>query len=356
MKNKRNQLIAACLLLIFVALVCWNWPKKQPTEVGEPSSKNDVIASTIKSKRPDQSPKLLTGDQSPPTNLIVTPEVQNIRRQESLGKSFDEWQTKIEFFGKIVDENEIPVEAAQVDFACNDLSETGTSSYHATSDGRGLFSINGIQGKLLTVKVSKAGYYSSKRDNDSFYYAGLNENFRPDASNPIIFRLKKIGQSERLVVMDYPGFAKIAKFSRDGTPVEFDLLKGTLASVGTGQVKFEFFGSPVEKTTKKFDWRLKITAVGGLFETDDEFPFQAPETGYVPAVAIDMPASLNDDWKNEVKKKYFVRLGDGRYGRIEFRLMARNGVVTLQSAANPSGSRNLEITNAARTGTPVNFE
>ena len=254
----------------------------------------------------------------------------------------------------MVDENTNAVAQAEIEFGWNTTS--GSRSSNATSDGRGLFSIAGIQGKLLTVKVAKAGYYASRRDNDSFYYAGMNQNFRPNASNPIIFRLKKIGQGERLIVMDYPGFAKIAKFPRDGTPVEFDLLKATLAAVGTGQIKFEFFGSPVDRAAKKFDWRLTLTAVGGLFETDDEFPFQAPETGYAPTVVIDMPASLNDEWKNEVKKKYFVRLSDGRYGRIEFRLMARNGVVTLQSAVNPSGSKNLEITDAAHTDTPANFE
>ncbi len=137
----------------------------------------------------------------------------------------NDWKTPIEFYGKVVDQTTNPVAGAGVDFSCNDTSESGTSDYKTTSDPQGLFSIRGIAGKLLTVKVGKDGYYPSKRDNDSFYYAGQNVNFKPDENAPVVFHLRKKVSGEPLIVIEYPVFAHIAQLRHDGTPVELDLLQ-----------------------------------------------------------------------------------------------------------------------------------
>ena len=91
-----------------------------------------------------------------------------------------------------------------------------------------------------------------------------------------------------------------------------------------------------------FNWKLQLSALGGgLVETDEEFDFQAPESGYQPSIVIDMPAT-NQNWQGEVRSKYYIQLPDGKYGRIDFYLLPRNGVFTVQTVINPTGSRNLE--------------
>jgi hypothetical protein len=81
---------------------------------------------------------------------------------------------------------------------------------------------------------------------------------------------------------------------------------------------------------------------GGLLLSHEEFPFLAPETGYVASVEFTMPAN-RDDWRDQVDATFFYRLPDGRYGRGAFSMIAGGDhFCMVESFLNPSGSRNLE--------------
>ena len=81
---------------------------------------------------------------------------------------------------------------------------------------------------------------------------------------------------------------------------------------------------------------------GGLLEHALEFPFEAPEHGYVPKVEFKMQAAA-PDWKRVVEKNYFIRFGTPpKYGRIHVRFNGASQKVFLKYTVNPSGSRNLE--------------
>jgi len=58
-------------------------------------------------------------------------------------------------------------------------------------------------------------------------------------------------------------------------------------------------------------------------------------------LVIGMQAT-NQDWRDNVTSKFYIQLPDGRYGRIDFYLLAYNGAFTVHSTVNPSGSRRLE--------------
>jgi hypothetical protein len=344
----KSKYILVFLLLAIAVLLLW---RRSSHPANSTVQQQDVITTNQANPAPaQQTPSAV--HTAAPGRPSSTPEnntalIENRIRQmkEADERTQDQWRTPIEFFGKVVDETGAPVEGSQVSFSCNDVSETGTSYYRTVSGGQGLFSIRNITGKLLTVHVSKDGYYSSKRDNDSYYYAGQNENFRPDANNPVVFHLRKQAKGESLITSSFPGFAHIAQLRGDGTAVELDLLKGAQVSAGSGQLKLEFWRDVSNKNARVFDWKLQLyTQGGGLIQTTDEFAFQAPDSGYQPSIVIDMPAT-NQNWQGEVRSKYYIQLPDGKYGRIDFYLLPYNGVFTLQSAINPDGSRNLEPAN-----------
>src|SRR5579859_6589500 len=77
------------------------------------------------------------------------------RMLPALWSATSEWRTPIAFYGKVVDEKGMAVPDVTVDFSCNDVSATGTSTYHTKSDANGQFSISHIKGKLLVVKATK---------------------------------------------------------------------------------------------------------------------------------------------------------------------------------------------------------
>jgi len=291
--------------------------------------------------------------QNPPAQHLE--ELTNIVYVETTpGKSnainahlLSQWQAPIEFYGMVVDEKSNVVADANIHFSWQEIpAEDASRIFDTKSDSEGLFSLKDARGWTLGVSVSKQGYYISRKDNDSFRYGSLGGGkFSPDPQNPVIFHLRKKGAGETLIGGSFPSGMKIAQLHHDGTPVELNLLNGTQVPAGSGQLKLELWRDISDMKKQPFDWKLQLSMPsGGLVPTDEEFAFQAPESGYQPSIVIDMPAT-NQDWLGEVRSKYYVQLPDGKYGRIDFYLLPRNGVFTVSSSINPTGSRNLEPAN-----------
>jgi hypothetical protein len=257
------------------------------------------------------------------------------------------WQAPIEFYGKVVDENSNAVVGAQVSFHWMEIpANDGSRSSNVESGSDGLFSLRGAMGPSLTVSVNKNGYYTSRSTPDGFSYSLENDTFHPDPQNPVIYYLRQKGKGESLITASFPTvMGQIAQLKHDGTQVELDLFKGAQVPAGNGQLKLEFWREITNRNANIFDWKCQLTIPGGgLVETPEEFAFQAPEGGYQTSIVIDMPAT-NQNWKGEIRSKYYIQLPVGKYGQIDFYLLPYNGVFTVQSAINPSGSRNLEPAN-----------
>jgi hypothetical protein len=327
----KRILIAIALLLVtagVLLLIKMEW-KDEPSPVQQPLVSTNSASSTKNGTRNFSSSRL----------GLIKRELEHLKVVRDVN---DEWRTPIEFYGKVVDEKDNPVPGVLVSFGCNDTSLTGTSTYKSESNQNGLFSLRNVKGKLLVVSLSKEGYYSSKSNPPHFFYSGERVNFVPDPKNPVIFHLHKAGRYEPLIATDFPGFAKYAQLKRDGSPVEIDLIKGTIVPSGTGNLKLEFWADLGEKVRREFDWKCRLTVPGGgIVETDKEFAFEAPEDGYAPSVEILMN-NLEASWESDARRKYFIHFPDGEFGRIDFYILANNGVYMIKSFINPSGSRNLE--------------
>ena len=81
---------------------------------------------------------------------------------------------------------------------------------------------------------------------------------------------------------------------------------------------------------------------GGFVEEKDEFPFEAPESGYQPVMEFNFQQG-QADWIENLKKDYYIKFGNPpRYGRLHFDTSISKEGVRLTYAINPNGSRNLE--------------
>lgn len=339
---KLNRVIFLIVIVLIVLSVCWLRSTRQTQDVVSEST-----TETTESFAPQTSDKVELRNAASNQNTTVSPKDFFAMREEQMKQAGEvadnEWRAPIDFFGKVVDENDNPVAESTISFSWNNLS--GTQTKGARSDNQGFFSLRGEQGKFLSIKVSKTGFYEFKPEGEGFFFAGRNENFIPNINDPIVFRLHKKGKAESLIAIEFPGASQVVQFKRDGTPVEIDLLLGIKVLTG-GHVKMEFWGDPIERTTRVFSWKFHLSVVGGgITEATNLFPFEAPETGYRPQIAIDMPASM-ERWGSDMKQRYFIKLPNGNYGRIEIHLMSRNGVYRIHSFINPSGSRNLEYDEA----------
>ncbi|MBN8711680.1 MAG: carboxypeptidase regulatory-like domain-containing protein [Verrucomicrobia bacterium] len=255
-----------------------------------------------------------------------------------------EWKTPIEFYGKVLDQDGSPVAGATVDVIWTDLSANGSSHLEVVSDGSGLFSIKDIRGKHMTVQVTKEGYQRQLKGGQSgFDYAGFWEPtyHEPDANNPVIFRLRKKVEADPMIQRG-PTFLGA---SNDGAPTSFDLATGRKAADGSGNIAVRITKGP--KTDKRFDWTTTVEGIGGaeLIESTDEFMTTAPVDGYKPRWTFSQKAT-DEKYQSEVQAKFYVKTGDGRYARVEMRILPEyneTAAVDLTVYLNPSGSRNLEF-------------
>ena len=250
-----------------------------------------------------------------------------------------EWKRPIAFYGRVVDDAGQPVAGAIVQFEWSDLSAAGASASTATSDDNGEFSLAGVTGRGLTVRVAKEGYYTPRSQRSSFEYAQFwaADYHEADPNRPILFRLQRKGAGENLV----QGTLRQI-LPPDGSPVRIDLLAGGRASA-KGQLELSAVTNNEEYPPPVFDWKASIAvADGGLVEHNLEFPFEAPEEGYVSRVDFDM-SSQSQNWRAVIEKNFFLRFGTpAKHGRIRLRLSGSSSHVTLTYWVNPTGSRNLE--------------
>ena len=215
-----NKTILLALLVLIACLAIWFLSHRPPNPnapqpVASETNQAGPLLDGAPATRVASVPSAHSGTVPLPQNNAAPGEDRRKQMDEPLEKAHDRWRTPIEFYGKVVDENTNPVAGAQVNFDCNDTSAEGTSFYHTQSDANGLFSIRGIRGMLLGVKVNKEGYYPYLPFGDNFYYAGRNQNFVPNASSPVVFRLKKKGIAEPLIVLD-----RNFQISISGKPLE----------------------------------------------------------------------------------------------------------------------------------------
>lgn len=155
------------------------------------------------------------------------------------------------------------------------------------------------------------------------------------------FRLKQKGVAEPLVHIK-----KAFRISKDGTRVYVDLLQGRISNADQGHAKVECWTFDHERdSAKRHDWKCRISVSrGGLLESTNDFDFVAPTAEYRPTELIEMPKTLEKEWKSEARRGFYVKLGTGTYGRMSFTMIAGGDhFFEIESFVNPTGSRNLEF-------------
>jgi hypothetical protein len=299
-------------------------------------------------------PKMHATKSYPPTNPEEVEMWQWWNAIDKIDPSF-EWKMPVEFYGKVIDQRGEPVTGATVAWTISVIvgSRAGTTS----SEAGGLFSISGLVGKGITVRVSKNGYNAGEGSRGDFEYAAFHEDgfITPDSNNPVIFHLQKLDNPEPMYLNSLNG-----QIPDNGTPVAFDLRLGKPVLNGSGDiiVKFTRAQSPPSHETG-YTLTIQAPSGGGLAPTNDEFMDAAPDLGYQTMIEINQPAKQgpqDNSFQASHDLKFYVKTPDGKYAAV-------TGSVTQYSTPaagynflvnyNPSGSRNLAVDMKKRLPTPT---
>lgn len=267
-----------------------------------------------------------------------------------------EWKRPIDFWGKVVDQHNVPVSGASVEFSWTDASTEGSSKAQTQSDENGLFSLVGRTGKRLGVDVSKPGYwgiaYVSER---SFEYANpFEQNWhRPDPNNPVVFTLWKPANPEPLLM----GYHRL-RLPNTGLANGFDFLTGR--DTLPGDVTARVVVSTNDLPQRLFDWQLELSLPrGGLAETSEAMPFTAPQGGYSNQIVVTRTVG-DPSWTEGWKGTFYVAFGEPpRYGLVNLDFVVgwprffTNSTLGIEYWINTNGSPNLEKAPALKPRRPL---
>lgn len=342
MKPRPTWTIAAFLLVVllsWIAFTLFNFSKGHPETTTERS-------------RPTPLPTAL--QYSTTVNAPTTPDLSVYRtdpkwiwwnKQSERDRNF-EWKMPISFYGKVIDQDDQPLEGVEVILQWTDMSAKGSSERTIFTDSDGRFELSGVSGKRLGVnQVFKRGYYRvNKGIPTSFEYAAFFESnyHKADARNPVVFRLRKQGEiPDELIVRE-----TMMGIDPNGTPLFIDLGTTRKSGAEMGDISVRITRT-APKGLKRFDWRADIGGINGagLLESDAEFMFEAPNDGYKSGYTYEFIQS-SPDWKNNLRKQYYVTCNGGKlYCRLEVEFMPKyqnTAAIAIRFFVNPTGSRNLE--------------
>jgi hypothetical protein len=311
--------------------------KNNPVAANQPNQLQTPQQSDVAAENFSKSIATSAASQSAPNTNHAATEGQ--RRQ-----FIANWQTPINFYGKVVDENTNPVEGASISFHwVESPMKDAPNVFETKSDDAGLFSLERQRGPTLEVSVSKDGYYTSRKDRTGFSYGNLAPGkFSPSIFDPVIFHLHKKGQGADLVTSQYgirTDFPVLV--SRDGNPVNIDLLQRKIDASADLQISQVKPDSAHWNSATNWSFHMKLSD-GGFIETDDAFLFTAPETGYQSTVDLDFTKG-EDNWTTQFTKTYYVVFGQPqRYGWLQVDANMSQQTIVLKYAINPAGAQNLE--------------
>ena len=271
---------------------------------------------------------------------VETGESREIQLQQDISSK----NVPVNFYGMVVDQNNQPIPSVRIVMNVRhseySTSQGISSTYPKTdtqTDFSGRFSWTGETGDEISVEsVTKNGYLLSPKA--PHYFAASSSTY----ADPAIFKMWKETAKEPLI-----GGSHVFGIVPDGRIYTLDLISGKkLEGAADGDLQVSVVRPSGVEQTSKYQWSFMIAGIGGgLLETDDEFMYLAPESGYEPK--IELQFNPNDStWTQFVKKQFFIQTRNGKvYGRIQLQVDAlynNDSAVEINYVVNPNGSRNLQ--------------
>jgi hypothetical protein len=194
------------LVLMLLALILF-WPRRSQTpargvEPEVPPEQPVATAASDSRVREDIQPQRTNDSSAAPraarltqgTLSAVATQAQAVELSNLSQRVSAQVNTKVEFYGKVVDEGGAPVEGVRVKAGLLIYPE----SYFKTNlltDANGNFSLSNLTGATLFVHLSKLGYAEVAETNQNrfeYYAVPGAHGFSPDTNFPVIFHVRKL--------------------------------------------------------------------------------------------------------------------------------------------------------------------
>lgn len=326
MKHRKLPWIALAVVLLLVLLLIW--PAKKPAVTADatpaPSAAKAAVVIT---------PSEASVPQPPPPGASNAEKGEWEKKAIKIDKYY-EYKMPISFYGLVIDDSGVPISDADVELSWSDVD--GGKSSVLKSDAQGLFSLVGAKGKRLSVIIEKKGYdrYLERGKNQyGFEYASYSDEkyHIPNAAKPVVFILRKKREAEPLI-------------ARNNLEAELESGQKHTFTIGPRGAVLIVERLPDQGDNRLRAWSARVSVPGGgLALSTEEFPVEAPETGYVESIEVTDKTPKPVVWQGDNGAALFMKTPQG-YGRLIIYNTPGMSWVYVRSYFNPNPkSRNLEL-------------
>jgi hypothetical protein len=233
---------------------------------------------------------------------------------------------KIQFVGRIIDQNGLPVQGASVEMAGgSNYLASGSGAFHVSTDQDGFFTVEKAKGSSLALgSAKKAGYdihvkvadeyphfYNFKESDEALLWADYTR------EHPYVIKAYKVEKYAQVKSEN----SRYLSFVPNGTLYSVDFSGGDRVKwegVRDGDIRVSF-------TRDDKEWKVKIEGInGGVLEAADEYMNMAPDSGYKSSLNY-FGNSLNKFNKSRSielnKSLYFMSNNGKRYGALNLKII-----------------------------------
>lgn len=329
--NRRHIIIVSTVLAIGV-LTVWRGCSEPPKKIALPKLSPDSTSGKI-------APKLI---KEPETKE----EYEAMVKKKSIAFAKQN-NAAIAFFGRVVNQDGKPLQGVAVNYTVTAIpmipvlwGPDERTKGSCVTDQNGLFSVEGKRGVSFGVtSLRKTGYRESGyyEQGHARYEPYGSQRHIPDRSKPVEFMM---------ICDDLPKAEKV--FDKQ---LELNWNATTITeNFGSDFGKLEFTasrtGRDANNTTKKFEWEVKMRAVGfTMMKLPNENGRIAPLVGYASNGRVGFSPD-EEGWKSAPDESYAILTDSGTYGLMNLKIYAGredgrvSGRVTVY--LNKSGARNID--------------
>ncbi len=350
------KFILFCAICLAV-LTLWFYHREiylKPSVAAQISNANTVSEQDVLASRAAKQQINTNIGTSTTAAATISTQTNSVSMQEKFQTLVENKNTAINFWGLVIDQDGNPLGGVTISGNTRTWYVTDTLGFDsrfpkvsAVSDASGKFSILNASGDDLTIKMQKTGYELEPKTKRGFGY-NTSERFSANQKSPIVFKMWKTNIHEQLIIGE-----KRFHVVPDGRSYIIDLMRGTIAESGEGDLKVWIKYQIKAIDGQLYDWSSGIDVIdGGLLQENDAFSsmYFAPVGGYSPIFQYpERPQQIKGGQRGSTHpRRFFVKLRNGQaYGRISIELIAPYndqipGMIHLQYAINPTGSRILK--------------
>ncbi len=261
--------------------------------------------------------------------------------------------TKVEFYGRIVDQYGDPVPGVKVPYSAGGYYlASGSGAGFVMTDAEGIFVIDDAKGHSLHIRKPEKEGYKFK-----FYHEGPGavrlEGFGHNPSKvwftytkekPYVFKAWKVDDYPPSLISDNT----LLGVHPDGRIYTVDFSKSGREILRKGEVSGDL---RISMTRTERDWSLQIGVLdGGVQETKDFYLNLAPETGYQASIKYTAKDEEPKQQEREIsilkRRLYFTSRNGEVYGRIKMEVepyFNTKSAISFDYAVNMASDRNLTV-------------